>query len=226
MTDEVLKPKSDEPNPHDPELVNHPEVFKYIGIHGYEKFQADKSGRLHDGSSAWIKDSCRKDQDKDYCRLTCLQRYVLDGCRRLRGGHNQNPSNNATTLVRQLCVLGTDRPHVRHAICTLITRGLLFLTNEPLNSLDLVTKETYIQPPAAPGRRATNKKQSKGNKPVLRAELPGCPNCLDPARNMDQPGHDQYGDMCSCVRYFYGEDTITQDQYLEHLLAHDYTPMP
>ena len=65
-----MSDEQDKPNPHDPALVGHEDVFKYIGIHGYDKWQVDKNGLHRDGSSEWIKDYCRKESDSDYCRLT------------------------------------------------------------------------------------------------------------------------------------------------------------
>lgn len=110
--------------------------FKYIGIHGYDKFQVDAKGERRDGTSIWIKDACRKDSDADYAMLTCFQRYVLDAMRRLRGLHGKNPPNNISYLCRALSVLAPDRPHMRSAIGLLVARSLLVLTNEPLHFED------------------------------------------------------------------------------------------
>jgi hypothetical protein len=130
--------EQDKPNPHDPALVGREDVFKYLGIHGYDKWQVDKNGLHRDGSSEWIKDYCRKESDADYCRLTFYQRYVLDALRRLRGLNGKNPSNNVLSLCRQLSANGPDRPHVRSAISLLLTRKLLLLTNEPLHFQEVV----------------------------------------------------------------------------------------
>ena len=46
-----------------PEFVGDQEKFKYLAIHGFERWQTDKEGRLRDGkTSEFVKDYCRKDE--------------------------------------------------------------------------------------------------------------------------------------------------------------------
>ena len=122
---------------HNPEFVGDETKFKYLAIHGYERWQVDKGGKLRDGkTSEWVKDYCRKDSDPDYSRLTFYQRYVLDGLRRLTGLHGGWPHNDPTWVSRALCAGPKDRPHVPHALRTLTAHGLLSLSNERLGSLE------------------------------------------------------------------------------------------
>ena len=103
--------------------------FKYIAVRGWAKYQ----GRMKFTKGAKrdkIWQAAALDSDPDYSRLTFFQRETLNGLRRLTALHGHNPYNDPTTLARQLCALATDRPHLPHAISTLVVRGLLILTNE------------------------------------------------------------------------------------------------
>lgn len=119
-----------------PVFVGNMEKFKMLAIHGYEKFQADKDGKLHDGSRLWIRDACRKDSDADYSRLTCIQRYTLDGLRRLTGLHGKWCPNDPMWVARALCVNQVERKYVTHAVKVLVRCGLVALSNESLGSLE------------------------------------------------------------------------------------------
>lgn len=121
---------------HNPEFVGNEEKFKYLAIHGYEKFQADKHGRLADGSRLWIKDACRKDGDREYSKLTVMQRYTLDGLRRLTGLHGKWPNNDPGWVVRGLCVGRKESGGCAKAVRALVKLGLVSLSNEPLRSLE------------------------------------------------------------------------------------------
>lgn len=125
------------PDSHDPEFVGREDVFKYLAVHGYEKFQMDKEGRLADGTRPWIKDATRKDSDPDYQRLTMLQRETLSGLRRLTGLHGKWPSNNPTVVARGLCTLPKERTSVSRAIRKLVVSGLVALSNVELGSLEV-----------------------------------------------------------------------------------------
>lgn len=109
-----------------------PEQFKYLSIKNWDKRQPGRKGK-----SEWIKDYTDKDTHEDYEKLTFFQRYVLDGCRRVRGGRGKNVPNNALHIARSLHAKATDRPHIAHAIDTLIAHGLLILTNQEVDSLDI-----------------------------------------------------------------------------------------
>jgi hypothetical protein len=135
----VANPIEDTNNP---EFVGNQSKFKYLAIHGYEKFQRDKNGSLGDGSRLWIKDACRKDSDHEYSSLTVTQRYVLDGMRRLTGLHGKWPNNDPLWVVRGLCVGRKERGPCAKAVRTLVELGLVTLSNEQLGSLEVVEKTT------------------------------------------------------------------------------------
>lgn len=119
-----------------PEFVGDQSKFKYLAIHGYEKFQRDKNGSLGDGSRLWIKDASRKDSDHEYSSLTVYQRYVLDGMRRLTGLHGKWPNNDPLWVVRGLCIGRKERGPCAKAVRTLVELGLVSLSNEQLGSLE------------------------------------------------------------------------------------------
>src|ERR1700734_822819 len=133
---------SDIPDHQNPEFVGDEKKFRYLAIHGYEKFQRDKNGSLGDGSRLWIKDACRKDGDAEYSSLTVYQRYVLDGMRRLAGLHGKWPNNDPLWVVRGLCVGRKERGPCAKAVRSLVELGLVALTNERLGSLEVVEKTT------------------------------------------------------------------------------------
>jgi len=121
------------------EFLGDRDKFKYLAIHGYERWQVDKEGKSRSGkSSEWIKDYTRKDSDPDYAMLNPTQRYTLDGLRRLTGLHGRWPSNDPMWIVRGLCVAPKDRKYVSRALDVLLIRGLVTLSNEPLRSLEVV----------------------------------------------------------------------------------------
>ena len=74
-------------------------------------------------------------------RLTVFQRGLLDGICRLRARLSHNVHNDATYIARALHTIPTDRPHITHAISTLIVRGFLILTNEQDNFNSLEGRE-------------------------------------------------------------------------------------
>lgn len=109
--------------------------FKYLAIHGYERWQVDKDGKLRDGkSSEWIKDYCRKDSDPDYMNLTIVQRYTLDAMRRLTGLHGKWCPNDLMWVSRATCAAPKERMYVTHAVLVLVLRGLVSLSNVQLGS--------------------------------------------------------------------------------------------
>lgn len=111
-----------------------------------------------------MKDYTDKELDADYMRLTCLQRYVLDGCCRLRGRSGKNLPNDATTLARLLHVARTDAPHIPHAVSTLLTRGFLVLSNQQLDFTDKDKEEE---------KEIDKSKKKPSAKPVRGTSSPG-----------------------------------------------------
>lgn len=102
---------------------------QYLAPKNWEKRQPGRSGK-----SEWIKDYTDKDTDDKYDKLSFYQRQVLDGIRRLRGRLGKNPPNDAAYIARALHAVRTDRPHVAHAVSTLIARGDLLLTDQEFDT--------------------------------------------------------------------------------------------
>lgn len=78
----------------------------------------------------WVKDYVDKEADREYLRLSPLQRYTLDGCRRLRGRFGRNLPNDGTWVARALQVGGQHATNVAQAVTLLTTKGFLLLTNQ------------------------------------------------------------------------------------------------
>lgn len=199
--------------------------FMYIGIHGFDTFQVDAKGVLRDGSMQWIKDACRKEADKDYGRLTCFCRYILDALRRLRGLNGKNVANDVPYICRTLSILAPDRPHVRSALCLLVARGLLILTNEPLHFEEVLErkKERGSISPTATADAGSRKSKAKG-RGILTLLKPGCSLCINPARRLDIPGCNADGDLCSCCVYKIDGKEVAREEYEQRLHNHEYEP--
>lgn len=123
--------------------------FKYLAIKNWDKYQPRR------GKSSWVKDWTDKDADAGYMKLTAFQRYILDGCRRLRGRFGKNVNNDPTYIARALNMLSTERARVGNTIRTLTEQGFLVLTNQEDDSLDKNKKqdkeeEKDIETPRAP----------------------------------------------------------------------------
>ncbi len=120
---------------------------KYLAIRNWAKYQArtDKHGRSMDGRCRpYIRDYTEKEMDSDYVALTCVQRYVLDGCQRLRGRLGRNLNNDPMWIMRQLCVDHVERKYGTRAVNKLVMSGFLIPTNQqfdyeqkPKNILDV-----------------------------------------------------------------------------------------
>jgi len=106
--------------------------MEYIAIKNWDKYQADSKGQLREGYSPWIKDWVEKEADREYSGLTCLQRYVYDALRRLRGKLGKNPANDPIWIGRILSIQGRERKHIPQAIERLLELGLITLSSQPL----------------------------------------------------------------------------------------------
>jgi len=113
--------------------------MNYIEIKNWKKYQGDKNGKLLEGGSTWIKDYTDKEGDEDYCQLTCLQRYLYDGLRRLRGRFGRNTKLDVDFINRKLDIGKNDKPHTPEAIVRFLD----------LNLISLVTEEGEKVPSAA-----------------------------------------------------------------------------
>jgi hypothetical protein len=135
--------------------------FKYLAVRNWGKYQ-ERIGKNGSARRPFVKDAASKDSDPDYSKLSCLQRYVLDGCRRLIGLHGQNLQNDGTWIARALCVAYRERSHVAHAVNRLVTDGLLILTNQrdPFsNELNKTERTEYNEAEASPSVRGTQERQ-------------------------------------------------------------------
>ena len=219
MSDE----EKDKPNPHDPELVNHPEVFNYIAVRNWGTFQKVFKTKTR----PYIMDACCKDSDSDYCQLTLVQRQILDGTRRQIGLHGQNIANSSEVLGRSLAVRGQERHNVLAAMRQLTKRGFYILSNEASPFTKEVNKEVsnYVSPSATAdaGSEAINtnsktKRRGKASYVIpaqgCRCSVPGCmDHCMDPALRQNIPGLNQYGGTCSCVKHYEGKKEITEVEW-------------
>lgn len=108
--------------------------MEYIAIKNWDKYQADSKGHLREGYSPWIKDWVDKEADREYSDLTCLQRYLYDALRRLRGKLGKNPANDPIWIGRILSIHGRERKHIPQAINRLLELGLIRLSSQPLQN--------------------------------------------------------------------------------------------
>jgi len=106
--------------------------MEYIAIKNWDKYQADSKGQLREGYSPWIKDWVDKEADREYSDLTCLQRYLYDALRRLRGKLGKNPANDPVWIGRILSIHGRERKHIPQAIDRLLELGLITFSSQPL----------------------------------------------------------------------------------------------
>lgn len=100
-------------------------TFNYLAIKNWDKYQPRSHKQF-----PWIRDYIDREFDKDFAKLSAFQRYLLCGLCRLRGRLAHNIHNDVTYIAQALHMIGTDRPHTRHALDTLISHGFLVLCNE------------------------------------------------------------------------------------------------
>jgi hypothetical protein len=100
---------------------------QFLAIKNWEKYQY----KLSKGKNRpWIRDYTDQDNDPTIQNLTCLQRFMLQACRRLCGRFGGNLVNDPTWIVRASSVLPSERAHAVLALRTLIGRGFLIPTNQ------------------------------------------------------------------------------------------------
>lgn len=106
------------------------EECKFLAIKNWERYQFTlKNGKIN---SKWICDYTDQDSEPGIDKLTCLQRYMLQVCRRLRGRFGRNLDADLTWVLRAGNIPSTERARASDALRTLIERGFLILTNEEL----------------------------------------------------------------------------------------------
>jgi len=109
--------------------------MEYIAIKNWEKYQADAKGNLREGPSPWIKDWTAKEEDREYSELTCLQRYLYDALRRLRGKLGKNPANDPVWIGRILSIPGRERKYIPAAIKKLLELRLITLSDKRVEAV-------------------------------------------------------------------------------------------
>lgn len=107
------------------------DTFKHLAIKNWDKYQPGNKKQF-----PWIRDYTEKDHDHDYMELTMLQRYIFDGCCRLRARLAKDLHNDPVWIARALCVLPEERRFVRQAIAVLTLRGFLIPINQQDDSLE------------------------------------------------------------------------------------------
>jgi hypothetical protein len=103
---------------------------RFLAIKNWERYQGGKMKNRVDEKRSWVKDYTDKEADPEYIKMTFFQRYVLDGCCRLRGRLGKNLPNDPQYIARALHAARTERAHLPHTVDTLIARGFLILTNQ------------------------------------------------------------------------------------------------
>jgi hypothetical protein len=130
--------------------------FKYLAINDWEDYQTCIKNR------EWIKDYvCQNDRHK-FASLSMFERGLLQELRRVRGRTGMNIENDIGHIALAIHAKVTDRPHLRHAIDTLIARRILILTNQQHTPLEERREEEIrgeIKPSAKPVRRKVSKEQ-------------------------------------------------------------------
>lgn len=118
-----MKNKTDKPEKDKTHITrpNEP-LMNYLEIRNWDKFQSrSKTGK----SLPWCKVYSAQADDFEYQRLTAFQRGVLHDCYLVVTRTARNLHNDITWLARTMHTQGTDRPHLYHAIDTLVSRGFL-----------------------------------------------------------------------------------------------------
>lgn len=100
---------------------------KYLAIKNWRKYQTIDDDK---GRAPFVKDYVDKDLDPDRMKLTGFVTNVLDRLYRLRARTSHILHNDITWLSDAMHTYRTDRPHVSHAIRTLISHNFIIPTND------------------------------------------------------------------------------------------------
>jgi len=113
---------------------------KFLAIRGWVKFhQPEKPGKKGwrpDTKWPWIKDATNREDDFDFGALGFFDRGLLEGLGRARGRTGKNIHNSLSWIAQATHALPTDRPHLRHGILTLVSRGILIPTDQQLDCVE------------------------------------------------------------------------------------------
>jgi hypothetical protein len=133
---------------------------QYLSIKNWQRFQP----RLKSGKPCrdWIRLDTHLEDDSEFIKLSCLERYVLIGVWRLKGRTGRNPVNDPTYISRALQVDPKTRPHIPHALLTVISRGFLIPCNQQIEEEFATRDET----------RQDETVRDKGQKPAPKEPAP------------------------------------------------------
>lgn len=109
--------------------------FKFLAIKNWEKYQVkDRNKR---DIRLYVKDYCGQDiDDPEYSKLTQAQRYLVNGCRRIRGRSGRNLRNDPAWVALALGVIPKERSSVPGNLHALIEQGFLLLTHDEVTRPD------------------------------------------------------------------------------------------
>jgi hypothetical protein len=116
------------------------EGFRYLAIKNWDQYQVkDRKGR---DIRLYVKDYCGKDiDDPEYNSMTQAQRYLWDGCCRVRGRSGRNLRSDPAWVSRALGIIPKERTSVPGNLRVLVTLGFLIPTNEEVSPSDSDSEE-------------------------------------------------------------------------------------
>ena len=110
-------------------------MSKYLAIDGWREFQPLR------GRGEWIKDSTIQQDKEKFLGLGFFERGLLQELRRVRGRIGKNIPYDLTYILSATHAKVTDRPHVSHALSTLLSRGILVLTDQQVDAAKVPERE-------------------------------------------------------------------------------------
>ena len=111
---------------------------QYLQVKNWQKFQPKlKNGKE---SRSWIRLDTHLEDDPEFSHLTFIQQAILISIWRLRGRVGKSIPNNAIYIARALHIDRTTRPHLTHAIRTLVSHGFLILSYQQ-NEVEFSTRD-------------------------------------------------------------------------------------
>lgn len=114
---------------------------QYFAIKNWDKYQALTSAGIP--VAQWIKDFVEKDFEEG--QLKGLERWLLDRLRRWRGRRGANIPADVAAIISATHAHHTDRAHIPHALCRLVTRGFLVPSNQRSQVLKKIQEEKNQQ---------------------------------------------------------------------------------
>lgn len=146
---------------------------RYLRIPNWEKYQSRlKNGKV---GREWFRVNANRSDDPKIAGLKFFERGLLDAIYEYTARTGHWLKNDVTIIALATHALGTDRPHLVHALGTLIARELLVLCNQQnfgeFHPQDkTIQYNTYISP----------KPPSKANVKTTKKSPPECPSGYTP----------------------------------------------